>query len=251
METLKIVKGQPFVLWVPTIMLNADGKQAIDASTLTNVAVTAGNGCKKIDIGYQPFEHWLVLQFGGNLEVGPYNIRIDGKLESDREFSLALSKAVEIVNWDKDSNWDRFIVGDHVELTDAPFITGTFYTDAELEALKEEYREKIAEAEQAKEEAEEAKREWEQKAADLDGVAQEATLTQGVQDIREDIAHIDIDTTTLAKETTAEAAKQAAQDAKAAAQAIAGYSLQGADPTATNTALAALIGYTIQEIDGV
>lgn len=182
METLKIVKGQPFVLWVPTIMLNADGKQAIDASTLTNVAVTAGNGCKKIDIGYQPFEHWLVLQFGGDLEVGPYNIRIDGKLESGREFSLALSKAVEIVNWDNDSNWDRFIVGDHVELTDAPFITGTFYTDAELEQLKAEWREKIAEAEQAKEEAEEAKEEFVQKALMLDNVAQQgnnenATLT--------------------------------------------------------------------------
>lgn len=175
METLKIVKGQPFVLWVPTIMLNADGKQAIDASTLTNVAVTAGNGCKKIDIGYQPFEHWLVLQFGGNLEVGPYNIRIDGKLESDREFSLALSKAVEIVNWDKDSNWDRFIVGDHVELTDAPFITGTFYTDAELEALKQEAREKIAEAEQAKADAEAAKQEFIEKAEQLDDVAKETT----------------------------------------------------------------------------
>lgn len=231
METLMIVKGQPFVLWVPTIMLNANGKQAIDASTLTNVAVTAGNGCKKIDIGYQPFEHWLVLQFGGDLEVGPYNIRIDGKLESGREFSLALSKAVEIVNWDKDSNWDRFIVGDHVELTDAPFITGTFYTDAELEQLKAEYREKIAEAEQAKEEAEEAKAEWEQKAADLDGVAQEATSQS-------------ILTRTGEAKTAAEAAAQAAQ-------AISGYALQGADQTATNTAIFAAIGYTIQEIDEV
>lgn len=175
METLKIVKGQPFVLWVPTIMLNADGKQAIDASTLTNVAVTAGNGCKKIDMTYQPFEHWLVLQFEGDLDVGPYNIRIDGRLESGREFSLALSKAVEIVNWDKDSNWDRFIVGDHVVLEDAPFITGTFYSDAELKALKAEWREKIAEAELAKEEAEEAKQDFIEKAEQLDDVAKETT----------------------------------------------------------------------------
>lgn len=231
METLKIVKGQPFVLWVPTIMLNADGKQAIDASTLTNVAVTAGSGCKKIDIGYQPFEHWLVLQFGGDLDVGPYNIRIDGKLESGREFSLALSKAVEIVNWDKDSNWDRFIVGDHVELTDAPFITGTFYTDAELEQLKAEWREKNTQLDQAIEEAEQAKRDWEKKAADLDGVAQEAT-SQSI----------------LAR--TGEA-KTAAEAAAQAAQAISGYALQGTDQTATNTAIFAAIGYTIQEIDGV
>lgn len=198
METLKIVKGQPFVLWVPTIMLNADGKQAIDASTLTNVAVTAGNGCKKIGIACQPFEHWLVLHFGDDLEVGPYNIRIDGRLESDRGFSLALSKAVEIVNWDKDSNWDRFIVGDHVELTDAPFITGTFYSDAELEALKQEYREKIAEAEEAKAEAEAAKEEWEQKAEELEDVAKETTsqeikqliLNEGIERANEYAAEI-------------------------------------------------------------
>lgn len=175
METLKIVKGQPFVLWVPTIMLNADGKQAIDASTLTNVAVTAGNGCKKIDIECQPFEHWLVLHFGDNLEVGPYNIRIDGRLESGRGFCLALSKAVEIVNWDKDSNWDRFIVGDHVVLEDAPFITGTFYSDAELEALKEEWREKNTQLDQAIADAEAAKQEFIEKAEMLDDVAKETT----------------------------------------------------------------------------
>lgn len=31
METLKIVKGQPFVVWVPTIMLNANGKEKTKA----------------------------------------------------------------------------------------------------------------------------------------------------------------------------------------------------------------------------
>jgi hypothetical protein len=231
METLKIVKDQPFVLWIPTIMLNADGEQEIDASTLTDVVVTASSGCDKYTIGHHAYEHWLVLEFDDSLKIGPYRITITGVLNGGRKFCLALAKPLEIVNWDSESNWDRFIVGDHIELTDHPFITGEFLSDAELEALKAELREKNAQLDQAIADTEEAKREWEEKAANIEGVAQEATSQEIL--------------------TKTEAAKDAAVDAKTAAQAITGYALQGIDQTATNTAIAALIGYTIQEIDGV
>jgi hypothetical protein len=98
-------------------------------------------------------------------------------------------------------------------------------TDAELAALKEEYRLKIAAAQKAKEEAEQAKEEYIAKAEALDDVAQQSTLTQGVSDIREDISHIDIDTSNLAKQgsnagatltATQAAAVQAASDAAGA-----------------------------------
>lgn len=93
--------------------------------------------------------------------------------------------------------------------------------------------------------------------------AKEATLTDGITDIRADIANIDIDTTTLAKQgtnpnatlsevqTQATSAASDAAAAKTAAQGITGYALQGSDAMATNTAIAGLIGYTISEIDGV
>ena len=175
MATIKITKGQPFALWIPTIMLNADGEQAVDAGTLTDVVVEVTNGCEAKSVDFHAFEHWLVLEFGDDLNIGPCSIRIRGVLESGRAFSLSLSKPVEIVNWDKESNWDRFIIGDHIELTDHPFITGMFVTDEEYEELKSKLRQAIADAEQAEQEAEQAKAELEEKAAQLDDVAQETT----------------------------------------------------------------------------
>lgn len=115
-------------------------------------------------------------------------------------------------------------------------------------------------------------------------------LNSAKQEVLDAIDEIDIDTSDLAKEATlgdvqdvleyieqggmpkiSAIAKQgtnpnatlsevqaqatnAASDAaaaKTAAQGITGYALQGSDTTATNTALAALIGYTISEIDGI
>ena len=190
METIKITKGQPFVLWIPTIMLNADGEQAVDAGTLTDVVVEVTNGCEAKSVVFHAFEHWLVLEFGNDLNVGPCSIRIRGVLESGRAFSLALSKPVEIVNWDKESNWDRFIIGDHIELTDHPFITGAFLTDAEYEELKAKLRQSIAAAEQAEEEAQAAKEEYDRKAEMLDDVAKE-TSSQEIKQliINEGIEH--------------------------------------------------------------
>lgn len=169
------------MLWVPTIMLNADGEQAVDATLLTDVTTTAVSGCESIDIAHHAYEHWIVLEFGGDLKVGPYNIKIAGTLPSGRPFALALSKAVEIVNWDKESNWDRFIVGDHLELRDHPFITGDFITDADYERLKAELVAAREEAETAKAEAEAAKEEWERKAEELEDVAKETT-SQEIKD---------------------------------------------------------------------
>lgn len=198
METIKITKGQPFALWVPTIMLNADGEQAVDAGTLTDVVIEVTNGCEAKSVAFHAFEHWLVLEFGNDLNVGPCSIRIRGVLESGRAFSLALSKPVEIVNWDKESNWDRFIIGDHIELTDHPFITGAFLTDAEYDELKAKLRQSIAAAEQAEEDAQAAKEEYIEKAEMLDDVAKETTsqeikqliINEGIERAQEYAAEI-------------------------------------------------------------
>ena len=80
----------------------------------------------------------------------------------------------------------------------------------------------------------------------LQGGDQTATLTA----LKQAVAAIVIPTD-YAKETTAQQAAADAAAAKVAAEAITGYALQGYDTTATNTTIAALIGYTIQDIDGV
>lgn len=252
-STIKITKGQPFVLWIPTIILNADSKVPVDSSTLSNVSVHVSSVCNGVDItkSVNYYEHWIVLGFGDDLIVGPYRVEVTGDLASGRSFCLRMSKPFEIVQWDHESNWRDYLVGDHIELSDQPFIAGEFTTDAEYEALKQQLREQIAAAEQAEAEAIAEKERYAEAIEHLDDIAQESTLTQGVSDIRNDIANIDIDTTTLAKETTAQQAAADAAAAKTAAQGITGYALQGSDQTATNTALASLIGYTIQEIDGV
>jgi hypothetical protein len=97
----------------------------------------------------------------------------------------------------------------------AAYVLSGALTDAELEALKEEWRAKNAQLTQAIADAEEAKREWEEKAADLDGVAKETTS----QEILTAVENIDIDTSDLAKEATLEAVRLDAAAAKTAAQA--------------------------------
>ncbi len=204
MLTLKITKGQPFALWIPTIILNANGKEPVDSSTLNNINVTVSSACNGTAATpeVKTYSHWIILNFDENLLVGPYRVEITAELMTGRLFSLRINKPFEIVQWDKESNWKDYIIGDHLELTDTPFITGTFVSDAELEELKQELREKNAQLAQAIEDAEAAKAEWERKAAELDDVAQQTTLMQGVKDIRNDIAGINIDTSDLAKQGT-------------------------------------------------
>ena len=99
----------------------------------------------------------------------------------------------------------------------------------------------IAYAEQIKDES----RNKFQKDINDEQAATNAELQAAIDNINDNIP------TDYAKETTAQQAASDASAAKVAAQAITGYALQGSDDTATNTAIAALIGYTINEIDNV
>lgn len=272
-KTIKITKNQPFVLWLPTIMLNATGKEEVDATSLTDVTITAKSVGGSITPSIDAYEHWLILSFNAIETANTYDVDVTATLDSDRQFQLNIKRCFEIVNWDYESNWQDYIVGDHVELCDVPFITGGFITDEEYVQLKADLREAIEDAEQAEADAEEAKQEWEEKAAELDDIATETNATankeailDAIDDISIDtsdlakqgsdstatntailsaIGNISIDTTTLAKQGSNAAAtltdtQAAAEDAKTAAEAIViptDYAKQGNDPTATNTAI--------------
>jgi hypothetical protein len=175
-EIVKITKDQPFVLYVPLVILNGDGsKEVVDAASLSNVLVKLQSACGETESTFSTFDHYLVLDLPATLTTGVHAVIITANLPQGRQFALRIKRAFEVVDWDFQSNWRDYLVGDHIELTDQPFIAGVFATDADIERLKEELRQQKAAAAQAQAEAEVAKAEWEQKAAELDGVAQEET----------------------------------------------------------------------------
>lgn len=202
-EIVKITKGQPFVLYVPLVILNGDGsKEAVEAASLSDVTVNMQSAREELSATHHEYERYLVLDLPATLNTGVYAVVITATLPQGRQFALRIKRAFEVVDWDSQSNWRDYLVGDHIELTDQPFIAGVFATDADIERLKEELREAIAAAEQAKAEAQAAKAAWEQKAAEFEGVAQHGTLTDGVAAIRDDISHIEFDKSDLAKDAT-------------------------------------------------
>lgn len=226
---IRITEGNNFSIILPllsrTYVATLPIDEEIDPEQLENVVVTFGG----VQYPAQRTTRGVQIDLPATLAVGTYNILLTAEYLGSN-IRAAYESAVTIVPWSEQSTAEQYISGSPIVLRAAYVLSGAL-TDAELEALKEEYREKNAQLDQAIADAEAAKREWEEKAADLDGVAQEATSQQ------------------ILNKT--EAAKDAAVEAKTAAQGITGYALQGNDATATNTAIAALIGYTIQEIDGV
>lgn len=226
---IKVVRGNAFALLMPLKKRTFEScepiDEDIDATQLTDLVVKFGG------VQYQAStsEDGVQIIIPADIAVGTYSIVLTAMYQGSA-IRAAYESAVSIVDYNSQSDAQQYIAGSPIVL-DAAYVIGGTLTDAELEALKEEYREKNAQLQQAIEDAEAAKAEWEQKAADLDGVAKEAT-SQSIL-------------------TQATSAANDAAAAKTAAQGITGYALQGSDATATNTAIAALIGYTIQEIDGV
>lgn len=248
--TIKITEGNAFTLifqlkrrsYVAERPIDED----IDVTRLSNVHVTLGG------VEYAP----TIETYGVRIDVPATLVRgtYDGLLTADYDGNAirgAYESCVQIVAWNAQSNAQQYILGSPVA-TKAAYVLGYMPTDAEVEALKQQLRDQIAAAEQAEAEAIAEKERYAEAFEHLDDIAKESTLIHGVSDIRNDIANIDIVIPTdYAKETTAQQAAADAAAAKMAAQAITGYAMQGYDTTATNTAIASLIGYTIQEIDGV
>lgn len=226
---IRITEGNNFSIILPllsrTYVATRPIDEEIDPEQLENVVVSFGG----VQYPAQRTTRGVQIDLPATLAVGTYNILLTAEYLGSN-IRAAYESAVTIVPWSEQSTAEQYITGSPIVLRAAYVLSGAL-TDAELEALKEEYRERNWQLAQAIADAEAAKREWEEKAADLDGVAKEATSQEIL--------------------TKTEAAKDAAEAAKTAAQGITGYALQGSDQTATNTAIAGLIGYTIGEIDGV
>lgn len=198
---IKIVEGNEFALLFP---LKARTYTTNGQPTDTDIDCTQLQDCKVIigGVEYTPElgADGVRVIMPATLKRGTYSAVITA-IYNGSAIKAAYYEAITIVAWNEQSNAQQYVQGSPVVMPAAYVIGGTL-TDAELAALKAQLVQAIADTNAAKLAYEQAKADYDAKAEALDGIAQQATLTQGVQDIREDISHISIDTSDLAKEAT-------------------------------------------------
>lgn len=163
---IRITEGNNFSLVLPlrsrTYVATKPIDEDIDTTLLRNIVVTFGG----VEYPAITTEGGVRIDLPSTLAVGTYNILLTADyLESS--IRAAYESAVTIVPWSAQSTAEQYIAGSPIVLRAAYVLSGAM-TDAELEALKEEYREK-------NEQLADAIAEYERKVAELDGVAQEAT----------------------------------------------------------------------------
>lgn len=221
--TLKVPLGNAFQVLFPVKTAEwKDGERTVevaDVRALTDIVVKVDG--EEWQLGWEMDDKGPLVNFPkDSLAKGPHNVEITADY-----FGVAIRAAyfecITMVQWSYESNIGNYIIGSPL-VAEAAYIYVGITDDAELEALKQQYRNAIASCETARLAYEAAKEELEEKAEQLDDVAQQTTLTQGIQSVLQELApkattaqlntatetlltaisHIDIDTTTLAKEQT-------------------------------------------------
>lgn len=192
----RIVQGNAFIACVPMYYESEDGtKTPIAVSTLTDVQVEVrikgGEVVSDYEVSYNA-NNGILLNFASGIGINVYSVVVSA-LHAGRMIRTYYAEAFEGVDFNRQSTLDNFITDGDVTLPDSVFVLSA--DTSAIAELTTTLQEKVAEAEAAKEE-------WESKAAELDGVAQEQTLTEGVSAIRQDIGDIDFDKSDLAKQGT-------------------------------------------------
>lgn len=221
-ETVKVPKGNAFGLLLPFKTARWEDAELvpdnIDIRYLEDVVIMIDDQPWE---DYEMDERGPIVHIGADdFDLGAHNATIEATY-AGVAIRGAFYECFTIVEWSFESNVEQ-------HLPDSPLIAETSYVyvgitdDAELEALKQQYREATAACETARLAYEAAKEELEEKAEQLNDVAQQTTLTEGIQSVLQGLApkattaqlntatetlltaisHIDIDTTTLAKEQT-------------------------------------------------
>lgn len=172
--TIRVVEQNDFTLVLPlkkrTYVANVPIDEDIDIMALLGCKVTIGGvefACVLDPSGVQ------VPVAADTLARGTYDIVLTATYRG-AEIRAAYFEALQVVEFNSDSEFLQYIAGSPI-VAQAAYVIGGPLTDAELEALKTEWREKIAAAEQAQVDAEAAKEEFDRKAEMLDDVAKETT----------------------------------------------------------------------------
>ena len=185
---IRITEGNAFALLLPlrtrTYVATRPIDEDIDYTLLNNIVFTFGG----VEYAAEATEQGVKIILPDTLAVGTYNAILTAEYLGN-DIRAAYESAVTIVPWSEQSSAEQYISGSPIVLHAAYVLSGAM-TDAELEALKEEYRAKNAQLQQAIAEAEQAKDEFIEKAEMLNDVAKETT-SQEIKEliINEGIEH--------------------------------------------------------------
>ena len=210
-ESVKVPQGNAFRLLMPFKTARWENNELvpdnIDIRYLTDVTITI-DGEPWTD--YEMDERGPIVQIGAEdfNELGAYNAVIEATY-AGVAIRGAYYECFTRVEWSFESNVE-------LHLPDSPLVAETSYVyigitdDAELEALKQQYRNAIASCETARLQYEAAKEAYDEKAEALDDVAKQSTMLQEFALTLEAIAGIHIDIPEdIATEEDVTAAKQA------------------------------------------
>ena len=192
-ETVKVPKGNAFGLLLPFKTARWEDAELvpdnIDIRYLEDVVIM---------IDDQPWEDYEmddrgpIVHIGADdFDLGAHNATIEATY-AGVAIRGAFYECFTIVEWSFESNVEQ-------HLPDSPLIAETSYVyigitdDAELEALKQQYREATAACETARLQYEAAKEAYDEKAEALDDVAKQSTMLQEFALTLEAIAGIHID----------------------------------------------------------
>ena len=191
--TLKVPLGNAFQVLFPVKTAEwKDGERTVevaDVRALTDIVV-------KVD--GEEWQDWEMDERGplvnfpqDSLAKGPHNVEITADY-----FGVAIRAAyfecITMVQWSYESNIGNYIIGSPL-VAEAAYIYVGITDDAELEALKQQYRDATAACETARLAYEAAKEEFDEKAEQLDDVAKQSSLLSGFAATLEAIAGIHVD----------------------------------------------------------
>lgn len=209
--TLKVPLGNAFQVLFPVKTAEwKDGERTVevaDVRALTDVAVFVDGD--EWEQGWEMDERGPLVNFPqDSLAKGPHNVEITADY-----FGVAIRAAyfecITMVQWSYESNIGNYIIGSPL-VAEAAYIYVGITDDQELEALKQQLRNAIAENEAARLAYIAAKEAYDEKAEALDDVAKQSTMLQEFALTLEAIAGIHIDIPEdIATEEDVTAAKQA------------------------------------------
>ena len=174
---IKVVEGNAFSVLVPLKVRTFEScrpiDEDIDPTQLDNVVFKFGG------VSYTPVvdERGVSAVLPATLARGTYDIVVTADY-GDNPIRAAYEGAVTIVPWNSQSDAQQYLPGSPIVL-DAAYIIGGALTDAELEQLKQDLRDAIADERAAQAAAEAAKEHYDELAEQLSGVAQESSVKDG------------------------------------------------------------------------
>lgn len=187
MKTIRIPRGNRFDIYIPIEWMDGGRVQAEELSNL-QVVLKRSNHSETIPASIEITDSRFVVHPDDILPLGSYDITITA-INGGNAVCLPLNNCFAVCEWANGANYADDVV------CEKQVLVGVAVSDAELEALKAQYRAAIASAQAAEAAAEAARAEYDRKAEALDGVATEQTS----QEILTAVENIDFDTTELAK----------------------------------------------------